>query len=170
MDMLLAASVPLSKIINSTFGSGELKGFDESAVEKIYEEIKNQPRLLIESDKIIAVYPDEEWSDPVGEGKAIITNKSFRFSHSGRVRLILVLHLLSESIVNIYLCDSSGNAIQTWSTGISPRRGNWEVEVTVDVQKDTDYKILLQKVFGEEFSLNLAEPNLRICADVSTVV
>lgn len=168
--MLLAASVPLSKIINSTFGSGELKGFDESLSDKIYDGIAQlfPQNTLVESDNILCIYPKTEWFDPTGiaPGLEYMTNKAFRFSHSGRARFKMTMGILARKTkYSVYLCDSSGNELQEVKITVgSPTR---EVVVSFDVQENTDYKLHFSiHDLGSGYT-TIVYPELKICADFS---
>ena len=166
MDMLLASSVMLSKIINSTFGNGEMKGFDESAVEKIYEEFKNNIRM-IGSDKIIYAYPVCEWEDWGGIGsRHNVTSREIYFPYNGTARFKLIVDkAVYSNSVQVSVCDSDGNPLQSINIG-STEKAEIEVSIEVDVLKNKGYKIkLVNKTAGyHEYAVEAT--NLRICADV----
>lgn len=168
MDMLLAAAVPLSKIINSTFGSGELKGFDEALVDRIYEKFEQlyPHNRLVESDNILCFYPKDAWIDPTGEYPRYeyMTNKAFRFSHSGRVRFEMDVGILGGGATyTVYLCDSNGQPIQEVYRELSS--STRVVIESFDVEKNTDYKFWLSIIdAGFDEPLTIEQPELRICA------
>lgn len=179
MDMLLASSVMLSKIINSTFGNGEIRGFDDTVVDKVYDEFKSNIRM-IGSDKLLCAYPNEDWIVPAGglDGWNNMTDKSIRFSMDGIAVFKMTLKQFFSAEFAISLCDGNGNLLQTLhpdhitlgdgETEASESFEGADVEISIPftVEKDTDYKINVEVLAKGLGGVDISNLDLRICADV----
>lgn len=173
MDMLLASGAMLSKIINSTFGKSTIKGFDETAAEKIYEGFKNHVRL-VESDNVLLVYPDDKWSKT---SSSIEMAQAFHAYHSGKVNYKVTIEDYSVgSQYNFILMDSTGfilDSIITEPVTEVLMYGEMilpiEITVPFPIAKDMDFKLRIEVYKSGSAGTSLDNLNLRICGDVVVV-
>lgn len=171
MDMLLASSVILSKIINSTFGNGKIKGFDESVVDKIYDEFKSHARIVA-SDKVLLYYPEDKWlyTESTTSNE---TTKAFRFNHPGNVNVKMTIENYSVgSQYMITRMDSTGfilDGVQTEPVEEVLMYGEMilplEITVPFSISNDRDFKIRIDVIESGSTGTRVDNLDLRICGE-----